>query len=112
VSEDRFLFLTETGARQVPNALLPDCFRNHGNYVVSLANVCRWLGKQAEELGVDLYPGFAAAEILFNDNGSVRGVATGDMGIGRDGQPGAPASNCMRNTPSSPKAAAGTWACA
>jgi electron-transferring-flavoprotein dehydrogenase len=89
VTEDRFLFLSESGAKQVPNALLPDCFRNHGNYVVSLANVCRWLGKKAEELGVELYPGFAAAEILFNEQGAVRGVATGDMGIGRDGKPGA-----------------------
>ena len=89
VTEDRFLFLTETGSKQVPNALLPECFRNHGNYVVSLGNVCRWLGKKAEELGVDLFPGFAAAEILFTDNGAVRGVATGDMGIGRDGKPGA-----------------------
>ena len=89
VTEDRFLFLTESSAKRVPNALLPDCFRNHGNYVVSLANICRWMGKKAEELGVDLYPGFAAAEILFNDHGAVKGVATGDMGIGRDGKRGA-----------------------
>jgi electron-transferring-flavoprotein dehydrogenase len=89
VSEDRFLFLTETGARQVPNGLLPGCFQNHGNYVVSLANVCRWLGSKAEELGVEIYPGFAGAEILYDDKGAVRGVATGDMGVGRDGQPGA-----------------------
>ncbi|MFM9968868.1 MAG: electron transfer flavoprotein-ubiquinone oxidoreductase [Burkholderiales bacterium] len=89
VSEDRFLFLTESGSTRVPNALLPECFKNHGNYVVSLANVCRWLGKKAEELGVEIYPGFAAAEILFNENGAVRGVATGDMGLGRDGKPSA-----------------------
>ena len=89
VTEDRFLFLTESSAKRVPNALLPDCFRNHGNYVVSLANICRWMAKKAEELGVDLYPGFAAAEILFNDHGAVKGVATGDMGIGRDGKRGA-----------------------
>ncbi len=88
VSEDRFLFLTESGARQVPNGLLPGCFQNHGNYVVSLANVCRWLGSKAEELGVEIYPGFAGAEILYDDQGAVRGVATGDMGVGRDGQPG------------------------
>ncbi len=87
VSEDRFLFLSESGARQIPGALLPGCFQNHGNYVISLANVCRWLGGKAEELGVEIYPGFAGAEILFDDNGSVRGVATGDMGVGRDGQP-------------------------
>jgi len=88
VSEDRFLFLSEATARQMPNALLPDCFKNHGNFVVSLGNVCRWLSQQAEQLGVDLYPGFAAAEILYDDQGAVRGVATGDMGIGRDGDPG------------------------
>ncbi len=87
VSEDRFLFLTESGSYRVPTALLPQCFQNHGNYVVSLANVCRWLGQQAEALGVEIFPGFAAAEVLFNDAGSVRGVATGDMGIGRDGKP-------------------------
>src|SRR5258706_5658009 len=87
VSEDIFLFLAESRGFRVPNLLLPDCFRNHGNYVVSLANLCRWLGKQAEALGVEIYPGFAAAEVLFHEDGSVRGVATGDMGIGRDGKP-------------------------
>jgi electron-transferring-flavoprotein dehydrogenase len=86
VTEDRFLFLNENSARQVPNWMLPNCFKNHGNYVVSLANVCRWLGTQAEALGVEIYPGFAAAEVLFNDDGSVKGVATGDMGIGKDGE--------------------------
>ena len=88
VVEDRFLFLSESGALRVPGAFLPECFRNHGNYVVSLGNVCRWLGQQAEGLGVEIYPGFAAAEILYDGNGAVRGVATGDMGIGRDGKPG------------------------
>ena len=87
VSEDRFMFLTETGSFKVPSALLPQCFQNHGNYVVSLANVCRWLGQQAEALGVEIFPGFAAAEVLFDDAGKVKGVATGDMGIGRDGKP-------------------------
>lgn len=87
VSEDRFLFLTEIRGFRVPNLLLPECFRNHGNYVVSLANLCRWLGKQAEALGVEIYPGFAAAEVLYHEDGSVRGVATGDMGVGRDGRP-------------------------
>jgi electron-transferring-flavoprotein dehydrogenase len=86
VSEDRFMFLTETGALKVPSALLPDCFQNHGNYVVSLANVTRWLGQQAEGLGVEIFPGFAAAEVLFDEAGRVKGVATGDMGIGKDGQ--------------------------
>ncbi|MBY0270263.1 MAG: electron transfer flavoprotein-ubiquinone oxidoreductase [Burkholderiales bacterium] len=87
VSEDRFMFLTETGSFQVPGVLLPQCFQNHGNYVVSLANVTRWLGQQAEGLGVEIFPGFAAAEVLFDDAGRVKGVATGDMGVGRDGQP-------------------------
>ncbi|MCW5576768.1 MAG: electron transfer flavoprotein-ubiquinone oxidoreductase [Burkholderiales bacterium] len=87
VSEDRFMFLTETGSFKVPSALLPGCFQNHGNYVVSLANVTRWLGQQAEALGVEIFPGFAAAEVLFDDAGRVKGVATGDMGIGKDGQP-------------------------
>ena len=85
VTEDRFMFLSETSARKVPNWMLPACFQNHGNYVVSLANVCRWLGTKAEELGVEIYPGFAAAEVLFNDDNSVKGIATGDMGIGKDG---------------------------
>jgi electron-transferring-flavoprotein dehydrogenase len=87
VSEDRFLMLTESGSYRTPEALLPACFKNHGNYVVSLGNVCRWLGRKAEEVGVEIYPGFAAAEVLYNDNGSVKGVATGDMGVGRDGKP-------------------------
>jgi len=87
VSEDRFLFLTQGGSLKVPGWMLPSCFRNHGNYVVSLGNVCRWLGKQAEGLGVEIFPGFAATEVLFRDDGAVRGVATGDMGIGRDGKP-------------------------
>jgi electron-transferring-flavoprotein dehydrogenase len=87
VTEDRFLFLSETGSTRVPNWMLPECFQNHGNYVVSLGNVVRWLGQQAEALGVEIYPGFAAAEILFNEDGSVRGVATGNMGVGRNGEP-------------------------
>ncbi len=87
VTEDRFMFLSETGARKVPGWMLPQCFQNHGNYVVSLANVCRWMGTKAEELGVEIYPGFAAAEVLFNDDGAVIGIATGDMGIGREGAP-------------------------
>jgi electron-transferring-flavoprotein dehydrogenase len=87
VSEDRFLFLTQSGSLRVPGLLLPECFRNHGNYVVSLGNVCRWLGQQAEALGVEIYPGFAAAEVLYDEKGGVRGVATGDMGVGRDGRP-------------------------
>ena len=87
VSEDRFLLLTEKSAFKVPNLLLPQCFQNHGNYVISLGNVCRWLGQQAETLGVEIFPGFAAAAVLYNDDGSVKGVATGDMGMGKDGKP-------------------------
>ncbi|SAK83720.1 electron transport protein [Caballeronia calidae] len=87
VTEDRFLFLSETGARAVPNWALPDNFKNHGNYVISLANVTRWLGQQAEALGVEIFAGFAAAEVLYHDDGSVKGVSTGNMGVGRDGQP-------------------------
>jgi electron-transferring-flavoprotein dehydrogenase len=88
VTEDRLLFLSETGGRKVPNGLLPDCFRNHGNYIVRLGNVAKWLGERAETLGVEIYPGFAGAEILYDENGAVMGVATGDMGVGRDGEPG------------------------
>ena len=87
VTEDRFLFLTETGSYSVPQLLLPDCFKNHGNYVISLGTVCRWLAGQAEQLGVDVYPGFAGADILYDDAGRVQGVITGDMGIGKDGNP-------------------------
>ncbi len=87
VSEDRFIIFSEKSGIRVPNALLPGCFLNHGNYIVSLGNVCRWLAQQAEALGVEIYPGFAGAEVLFDEDGAVRGVATGDMGIGRDGQP-------------------------
>ncbi|SDY30169.1 electron-transferring-flavoprotein dehydrogenase [Collimonas sp. OK242] len=87
VSEDRFLFLTEKKAYKTPNWMLPACFQNHGNYVISLANVVRWLGQQAELLGVEIFPGFPAAEVLYNDDGSVKGVATGNMGVDRHGQP-------------------------
>jgi len=87
VTEDRFLFLSKDSAKQVPNWLLPDNFKNHGNYVVSLANVTRWLGQQAEALGVEIFPGFPAAEVLYTEAGAVRGVATGNMGVGKDGEP-------------------------
>jgi electron-transferring-flavoprotein dehydrogenase len=87
VTEDIFLFTSDTGARRTPNFLLPKCFRNEGNYIVSLANVTRWLATRAEALGVEIFPGFAAAEVLYNGNGSVTGVATGNMGIGKNGEP-------------------------
>ncbi|MFO1154505.1 MAG: electron transfer flavoprotein-ubiquinone oxidoreductase [Rhodospirillales bacterium] len=83
-TDDRFLFLTETRAIQLPT---PPQMNNHGNYIVSLGNVCRWLAAQAEDLGVEIYPGFAAAEVLYDQSGRVTGVATGDMGVGRDGKP-------------------------
>ena len=85
VTDDRFLVLTPKKSYRMPNRLMPPLMNNHGNYIVSLGNVCRWLGTQAEALGVEIYPGFAAAEVLFNDDGSVKGVATGDMGVARDG---------------------------
>ena len=85
VSEDRFEILTATHAYPIPDWLLPPLMRNHGNYIVSLGNVCQWLAQQAETLGVEIYPGFAAAEVLYTDTGAVRGVATGDMGIAKDG---------------------------
>ena len=85
VEEDRFLFLSKKDSVAIPNWALPDCFINHGNYIVSLSNVVKWMGQQAEALGVDVYPGFPASEILYNDDGSVKGVVTGDMGVSRDG---------------------------
>jgi electron-transferring-flavoprotein dehydrogenase len=87
VTEDIFLFLGENGARRVPNFLLPPNFGNHGNYIVSLANVTRWLAQQAEALGVEIFPGFPAAEVLYDENGAVKGVATGNMGVGKEGEP-------------------------
>ncbi|NOT39632.1 MAG: electron transfer flavoprotein-ubiquinone oxidoreductase [Alphaproteobacteria bacterium] len=86
VTDDRFLYLGPSGSIRVPNFLMPPLMWNHGNYIASLGNICRWLAKQAEELGVEIYPGFAAAEVLYDDKGAVKGVATGDMGIGRDGK--------------------------
>jgi len=85
VSEDRFEILTASRAYPIPQWLLPPLMRNHGNYIVSLGNVCQWLAQQAEALGVEIYPGFAAAEVLYTDTGAVRGVATGDMGVAKDG---------------------------
>ncbi|MCD8517589.1 MAG: electron transfer flavoprotein-ubiquinone oxidoreductase [Burkholderiaceae bacterium] len=87
VTEDKFLFLSPTGAKQTPEWLLPECFKNHGNYIISLGQVARWLAEQAEALEVEIFPGFAATEVLYGEEGQVIGVATGDMGVGRDGQP-------------------------
>jgi electron-transferring-flavoprotein dehydrogenase len=87
VTSDRFLFLNETGAKSTPDFFLPDCFKNRGNYVISLGNVVRWMAQQAEGLGVEIFPGFPAAEVLYDEDGSVKGVATGNLGIGKDGEP-------------------------
>src|SRR5262249_2518814 len=87
VTDDRFYYLTAGGALRLPNIMMPPLMNNHGNFIVSLGNVCRWLATKAEALGVEVYPGFAAAEVLFDANGAVAGVATGDMGVGKNGQP-------------------------
>jgi electron-transferring-flavoprotein dehydrogenase len=87
VTDDRFYWLGAAGALRLPTFLMPPLMSNHGNYIVSLGQVCRWLATKAEALGIEIYPGFAAAEVLFGANGAVEGVATGDMGIGRDGRP-------------------------
>ncbi len=88
VTDDHFLLLGPAGSVRLPNFAMPPLMNNHGNYIVSLGNVCRWLGTKAEELGVEIYPGFAATEVLYNDEGAVIGVATGDMGVERDGTHG------------------------
>ncbi|MBD8553142.1 electron transfer flavoprotein-ubiquinone oxidoreductase [Rhizobium sp. CFBP 8762] len=88
VTDDQFLFLGPAGSVRLPNFAMPPLMNNHGNYIVSLGLVCRWLAEKAEALGVEIYPGFAATELLYNEDGAVIGVATGDMGIGRDGEPG------------------------
>jgi electron-transferring-flavoprotein dehydrogenase len=87
VTADTFLMLSETGALRTPNFMLPHNFHNEGNYIVSLGNVVKWLAQQAEELGVEIFPGFPAAEVLYTEDGKVRGVATGNLGIGKDGEP-------------------------
>ncbi|MGA0569353.1 electron transfer flavoprotein-ubiquinone oxidoreductase [Variovorax sp. VNK109] len=87
VTDDAFMFFGETGGLRVPNVMLPPNFQNHGNYIVRLGHVVKWLSEQAEALGVEIFPGFAAAEVLYNEDGSVKGVATGNMGIGKEGEP-------------------------
>ena len=87
VTDDRFYMLGPAGALRIPNMLLPPLMSNHGNFIVSLGNVCRWLATKAEQAGIEIYPGFAAAEVLYGAGGEVVGVATGDMGVGRDGKP-------------------------
>ncbi|MCW5613098.1 MAG: electron transfer flavoprotein-ubiquinone oxidoreductase [Rubrivivax sp.] len=87
VTGDQVLFLSASGAQRTPDWLVPDCLHNEGNYVISLGAVTKWLAEQAEGLGVEIFPGFAAAEVLYTDDGRVRGVATGNLGVGKDGQP-------------------------
>lgn len=87
VAKDQFLVLTETRAFPLPNILMPPLMNNHGNYIASLGAVCSWLGEQAAELGVEILPGFPATEVLYDETGAIAGVATGDMGVGRDGKP-------------------------
>ncbi len=89
VTDDRFYFLGQTGALRLPNFTMPPLMNNHGNFIVSLGSVCRWLATKAEALGVEIYPGFAAAQVLYDDNGAVAGIATGDMGIGKNKEPNA-----------------------
>jgi electron-transferring-flavoprotein dehydrogenase len=89
VTDDRFYFLGHNGSLRLPNIMMPPLMNNHGNYIVSLGSVCRWLATKAEALGVEIYPGFAAAEVLYDDNGAVTGIATGDMGIGKNKEPNA-----------------------
>lgn len=85
VTDEKFMFLSEKGSLNWPSSMLIPEQKNHGNYIVSLGNVCRWLGEQAEAMGVEIFPGFAASEVLYNEDGSVKGIATGDMGIAADG---------------------------
>src|SRR3954451_740293 len=86
VTDDRFYMLTGRSALRLPTALMPPLMSNHGNFIVSLGSVCRWLATKAEALGVEIYPGFAASEILYDGNGAVAGIATGDMGVGKSGE--------------------------
>jgi electron-transferring-flavoprotein dehydrogenase len=87
VTGDEVLFLSATGAKRTPAWLIPGCLHNHGNYIISLGAVTKWLAEQAEALGVEIFPGFTAAEVLYSDAGAVRGVATGNLGIGKNGEP-------------------------
>ena len=88
VTDEAMMFLSETSAYRTPNFMLPPCSQNHGNYVISLGALTRWLATQAESLGVEIFPGFPAAEVLYDENGAVKGVATGNMGINKEGEPG------------------------
>ena len=87
VTDDAYVLLGEKTGFRIPNVVLPPFAQNHGNYIVSLGSVTKWMAEQAEALGVEIFPGFSAAEVLYNENGSVKGVATGNLGIGKDGEP-------------------------
>ena len=113
VSEDRFYWFSQNGALRLPNIAMPPLMNNRGNFIVSLGSVCRWLATKAEALGVEIYPGFAAAEVLFDENGAVAGIATGDMGVARTASPRIrprAAWNCAPNTRCSAKARVAVWA--
>ena len=114
VSDDHILLLTNDSKQiKVPGLFAPKTMKNHGNYIISLGKFCRWLASQAENLGVDIFPGFSAAEILYNQEGQVYGIATGDMGLSRAVAnkkiPICRVWNSMLNTPYLPRAVAATW---
>ena len=110
VQEDNFYMLGEAGKIRIPNFPMPPLMNNHGNYIVSMGNVCRWMAEQAEELGVEIFPGMACSELVYGDNGEVKGVVAGVFGLEPDGSygPGTPsrAWNCTANMSSCPKACA------
>jgi electron-transferring-flavoprotein dehydrogenase len=112
--DDIYMMLNDSKPHQSAAFAVPKTMHNEGNYIISLGRLCRWLAEQAEALGVEIFPGFAAAEVLYHDNGSVKGIITGDMGVGHDGQPTdgyyTQAWNCTANTRCLPKAAAVIWA--
>jgi electron-transferring-flavoprotein dehydrogenase len=113
VTEDEVLFLSETGAKQTPHGLLPECFHNQGNYVISLGAVTKWLGEQAEALGVEIFPGFSAAEVVYDEQGASRAWPPATWASARTASPPRTSSwawNCWASTPSSPRAPAATWA--
>ena len=112
--DDIFVLKNADSAQKIPDFFVPKTMHNEGNYIISLGNLCRWLAQQAEALGVEIYPGFAARKLLIRrERRRCAAIATGDMGVGRDGQPTEactpPAWNCAASTRCSPRAAAATW---
>ena len=113
VTDDAIVFLSEKSGTRVPNLFLPPIYENHGNYIISLGAFTKWLGEQAEALGVEIFPGFTGAEVLYSESGAVRGVATGNMGVGKDAsqwKTSSSAWSCWENTPCLPRAHVGIWA--